>query len=778
MAQYTTGTVDVTNGSATVLGTGTEWLTEAEVGDSFAVLNEGVLYDIAAVTSDTEIQLSAPYAGVTSEDISYIIQRDFTANTNLPELSRGALETAAVFTRAMRQIDTGFGDIFNRTDYGDAALNLETENEASFARYNDDGTITLRSAGDFRGDINVEDGATANQTDAFLLARSNHTGTQPVSTLSDAGTAATANVTTTPTGNPSGSVWRTNDLVKTTGPTDLTEGSVLIVGGAVTPLASIYDFYALRTQVASLAEGQRFDTTGYHPATEVGGGGFVWKPDEPKANHNGGTIHSPTVPSPDLQAGADLSEQLAAYIDGTGEEEPGGSGCLVRGGDILAQPIWSFGAHDTLSDNLSPIQKALDLLNYVSIPPKTFKILGNLNVSRRDQRVYGFGLKSVIQQDQSNTNIFTLVSGVSAGVQIGHMLLVGSSSASFATGGIAIDTRHAGDLRFTGVTVSGMFSGWYIDTRTLVTTSDVWLFQCKAFNCKSAGFDVNNGTQIYLEKCDAISCERGFRFTDGSAYHMLDCLSLSNTTHGVQFTGTNIDWVWLNQVESDANGVDGFRFTNCRGVHMAQCWAGTSGAIGFNMVSGNRQFEATTCTSRSNQQHGWFLSGIEGFFASDCNGRENNKAVGDNSGFFIGTGGSSIHLTNCDASNLTGSSQTRGIHISGASTEVHVLGGRTIGNATEQISIPTTGVWSVRGVEGFKTRASGSATVADGTGSTAVSHGLARTPTCVQLTPRDDLGSLRAWAAAAGASTFTAQLNTTTSGNKSFFWEASAETSA
>ena len=101
------------------------------------------------------------------------------------------------------------------------------------------------------------------------------------------------------------------------------------VSDLITVLPSIYSFYDIKNNVASFAEGQRFDTTGYHPDTTVGGGPFVWKPDEPKANHNGGTIHSPTVPSPDLQAGADLSEQLDAYLDGTGEEDPGGDGCFV-----------------------------------------------------------------------------------------------------------------------------------------------------------------------------------------------------------------------------------------------------------------------------------------------------------------------------------------------------------------------------------------------------------------------------------------------------------------
>jgi hypothetical protein len=41
--------------------------------------------------------------------------------------------------------------------------------------------------------LNVANGATANSSDATLLARANHTGTQTLATISDAGTAAAAN---------------------------------------------------------------------------------------------------------------------------------------------------------------------------------------------------------------------------------------------------------------------------------------------------------------------------------------------------------------------------------------------------------------------------------------------------------------------------------------------------------------------------------------------------------------------------------------------------------
>jgi hypothetical protein len=63
-AVYTTGTVSVTNGSATVTGAGTSWLANTDKG---AILSVGT--DIAvvkSVDSDTQVTLTAPWAGSTA----------------------------------------------------------------------------------------------------------------------------------------------------------------------------------------------------------------------------------------------------------------------------------------------------------------------------------------------------------------------------------------------------------------------------------------------------------------------------------------------------------------------------------------------------------------------------------------------------------------------------------------------------------------------------------------------------------------------------------------
>jgi hypothetical protein len=111
MSQYSTGTATLTNNNATVTGTNTLWLANVTAGDSFTVAGDGVMYDVASVDSDTQITLSAPYAGTTASGVVYAIGTGFTVPDNFPEMSQGDIETATIFTRGMRKIQGKFSEV-------------------------------------------------------------------------------------------------------------------------------------------------------------------------------------------------------------------------------------------------------------------------------------------------------------------------------------------------------------------------------------------------------------------------------------------------------------------------------------------------------------------------------------------------------------------------------------------------------------------------------------------------------------------------------------------
>ena len=120
MSQYKAGDVTVTNNSPTVTGINTLWLANVTASDSFTVAGDGVMYDVASVDSDTQVTLSAPYAGTTASGAVYAIGTGFTVPDNFPEMSQGDIETATIFTRGMRKIQSKFSalvsDISGKAD--------------------------------------------------------------------------------------------------------------------------------------------------------------------------------------------------------------------------------------------------------------------------------------------------------------------------------------------------------------------------------------------------------------------------------------------------------------------------------------------------------------------------------------------------------------------------------------------------------------------------------------------------------------------------------------
>ena len=155
MSQYLAGTANVTNGSATVTGTNTLWLANVTASDSFTVAGDGVMYDVASVDSDTQITLSVAYAGVTASGVVYAIGTGFTVPDSFPEMSQGDIETATIFTRAMRKIQGKFSaivsDISGKADqattYTETEVDSLLDDKAAIAGQVFTGEIIYNGAG-------------------------------------------------------------------------------------------------------------------------------------------------------------------------------------------------------------------------------------------------------------------------------------------------------------------------------------------------------------------------------------------------------------------------------------------------------------------------------------------------------------------------------------------------------------------------------------------------------------------------------------------------------
>jgi hypothetical protein len=122
MAWYSTGTLTLVNGSTTVVGVGTDFISGANVGEAL-YLNDN-LYEIGAIVSATQLTLVAPYLGSTDTGVTYKI---------IPTQSLVA------------DLAAGVSDLI--TDYSDVK---DTAGEGKF----NDGTVTAPGI-TFEGDQNT-----------------------------------------------------------------------------------------------------------------------------------------------------------------------------------------------------------------------------------------------------------------------------------------------------------------------------------------------------------------------------------------------------------------------------------------------------------------------------------------------------------------------------------------------------------------------------------------------------------------------------------------------
>jgi len=104
MSQYNAGNVDLTNGSAAVVGHDTVW-TAGHEGKIFRRRGLGTAYVIQSVTDNTHLTLSTVYGGSSENGVNYDIFMDFTANCAFKEVAKGDYDGLWAMTDNMRKID-------------------------------------------------------------------------------------------------------------------------------------------------------------------------------------------------------------------------------------------------------------------------------------------------------------------------------------------------------------------------------------------------------------------------------------------------------------------------------------------------------------------------------------------------------------------------------------------------------------------------------------------------------------------------------------------------
>jgi hypothetical protein len=122
----------------------------------------------------------------------------------------------------------------------------------------------------------------------------------------------------------------------------------------------------------------------------TGGGLFAWVAGRSKADHNGGTVISPTVPF------AGSAASLPDFLAGVGESTPTGAGCWVRSAGASVNPTWFGAVPDGETDSYAALIAARDFavasqIRNIEFPAGVFAFSQPLNFAFDYLTVRGAG---------------------------------------------------------------------------------------------------------------------------------------------------------------------------------------------------------------------------------------------------------------------------------------------------------------------------------------------------------------------------------------------------
>ena len=216
--------------------------------------------------------------------------------------------------------------------------------------------------------------------------------------------------------------------------TDPNNGA-LMLGRGVVAFDSIADVVAL--PVGQRRRDLRYLTKGYYSGSALGGGEFYWDAEMPRSSHDGGVVFSPTVP---------FSQDMADYLSGAGETEPGALGCYVRVISNNTISMFDFGAVEG-EDSTASLKSALVSPYNVMINGEFgFTDGGLIAVNKRIYSTFRGTLRALSDSEPAFT--------IQSSVEIDNVVI--DYDMNMATGGSAIWLDPGAELHLSNSTIKNI----------------------------------------------------------------------------------------------------------------------------------------------------------------------------------------------------------------------------------------------------------------------------------------------------------------------------------
>ena len=454
--------------------------------------------------------------------------------------------------------------------------------------------------------------------------------------------------------------------------------------------------------------------------------------------------------------------------------------------------VKDFGAvGDGVTDDTTAIQAALNSsAKYLYIPSGTYLLSALLQATHTDTRIVGASRNGVILR-QSNTGV-----GIFSDAGYGNTRIenVSFSYTGIATAGAVLSLAgfYSSADNFTitnpyiGIkcpgTIGTNVNSVGFNNFQIIDAISISMQMIYAFNVNVSNFFIIGGdnTTKALQGHLVMSHGQGNNFVTGEIYNGVS----SGSMDLLQFC--KFDQVYFD------SGATGPVITTCTALTFNNCWFSNGRSGGGNPGITVGVFAGTdTSDSISFNACSFVNCGGDGALVyagptrvafDNCIVNCNSSTAGANvkHGLEFASNCNYFSVTNCQITNSTGYGiQRYGIFINGGTSLGYVISGNNlIGNGTGPLSDNGTSssrriVNNIGYINGFR----GTLSIANGTSSTVVTHGLSVTPAIgdIILMPNSDInlaGITRFWVSAVSSTTFTVTVNAVTSAIQIFTWDA------
>lgn len=447
--------------------------------------------------------------------------------------------------------------------------------------------------------------------------------------------------------------------------------------------------------------------------------------------------------------------------------------------DVLAYGLIGNGT----TDNSAAMQALVNSLTNggkIYFPPGEY-LMNNISITNQGIYIDGAGAAlTFIINNSTNHPVFTFGDGTmkySYGIK--NIWIAQKAGVTATTGNCAIFFNVVEHVWIEDVVVqaypAALYNGIVINGCLGLNFSGT-----QVNNCLHNGIDMTNGcVNIFFTNCfSSGNANDGWHLIDVSGLYLANIDCYYNGNYGFYFNAGGLGYnnnAFIVNCSSDTSGNDNWCINNATRFKLVNCWSSfmrsqtvNTGAMGFNLNTVT-DTDLISCEGILSNHSGIYLASCSYINILGGNFNSNNQSNVSGVGIFAASG-SFINIQGAKIRDWQATqTQAYGLNIAAGVTNSN-FSNLLINTNTPVVNNGGAGV-ILKDIQGWKTEGVGRATIRSGQSSIAVTHGLAATPTKINVTGSTaDTNAL--YVDTVGTTTFTVHSSGNVGANRFVYWKA------